>query len=238
MSRVPLEPAKRNQISQDALNAAKNTSVKVGSGSGVIVGRDSNGVFVVTNAHVVGSFNNNERVMLPDGTVVKGKVVKNNNRFNWEGKGDDLAIVYVPTQKKFGVAKLGPSELPRGEFVLQAGFSVFNSRNDNRMLLTPQGLNGISTQVVEDRDPRNQNPGNRLQGSYEIGLNGDLGSGSSGGGSFDRKGLLVGLNGRSSNGHSAYNQNNKIVSMSKDSTSFIIDTQTIGAFLKGVVPGY
>lgn len=217
---------------------ADRTVVKVGNGSGVIVGRSGNDYYILTNAHVVGAFNNQESVVLPDGRAVEGVVVKNNRWYDFDSKGDDLAIVRVRSSAVLSVAPVGGGELKPGDAVLQAGFPLRADRDAFLLSKRSTGLYAKTAFVSEDRDAGDRDPGRRLQGSHEIGLTGVLPVGSSGGGTFDVHGRLVGLNGRSSNGLPMPTQGGPPARPSAGTAGYIIDTQTLRDFMRGAVPGY
>jgi putative serine protease PepD len=222
-----------------AVETARDTVVKVGDGSGVIVGAivglkgEGNDYFILTNAHVVGPFNN-VQVVTPDGQRLEGVVLKNNTC--WLSIGADLAVVRVRSMAKFEVAPLATDEVPIGAPVLQAGFP---KRGDNAFLLSPRGTGLYATlaTVTRDLDPKNQDLSRLLIGSYEVGLSRGLAKGSSGGGTFNADGALVGINGRFSDG-SMHTQDGRSVPPRADTQYYVIDAQTIRGFLQGLVPGY
>jgi S1-C subfamily serine protease len=220
-----------------AVETARDTVVKVGNGSGVIVGRNGNDYYILTNAHVVGAFNDREQVVTPDGQRLEGVVVKNNQWFDFTGKGDDLAVVRVRSMAEYKVAPVATGEVRTGAPVLQAGFP---QRGDNAFLLSRRGTGLYATlaTVTHDLDPNDQNPSHRVIGSYEVGLSRGLAVGSSGGGTFNAGGALVGINGRFSAGLPMPTQDGRTARPAAATKAYVIDSQTIRGFLQGLVPGY
>ena len=221
-----------------ARETACDTVVKVGKGSGVIVGRKGNDDFILTNAHVVGPFNDREQVVTPDGKRLEGVVVKNNPGFDFTSKGDDLAVVRVRSSAHYKVARVATGEVPTGALVLQAGFP---QSSGNAFLLSPRGTGLYATlaTVTHDLDPKDGNPSRRVIGSYEVGLSRGLPVGSSGGGTFNAGGALVGINGRSSSSSIPMpTQDGRTARPAAATYNYVIDSQTIREFLRGLVPGY
>jgi S1-C subfamily serine protease len=226
-----------------AVETARDTVVKVGNGSGVIVGvivgpkGKGNDYFILTNAHIVGAFNDREQVVTPDGQRLEGVVVKNNRWFDFTSKGDDLAVVRVRSMAEYKVAPVATGEVPIGAPVLQAGFP---QRGDNAFLLSRRGTGLYATlaTVTHDLDPKDQNPSRRVIGSYEVGLSRGLAVGSSGGGTFNAEGALVGINGRFSSGLPMPTQDERTARPAAVTKAYVIDSQTIRGFLQGLVPGY
>lgn len=230
-------PSTATPPSAQALEAARSTSVQVGSGSGVIVGRESDDYYVLTNAHVVGFFNKNEELVMPDGATARGRVVESNNPI--AGAESDLAVVKVNAPgKNYTVAQWGADEPAAATPAVQTGFPHEDPAGSGTLSDHGRGLQYVGAVVTEDLQTAS-NAGRRLPGSYEVGLSGDLTSGSSGGGTFDEQGRLIGINGYGVQIRTPAAQEGGNVELSSpDTQAVIIDAQTSRDFIKGVVPGF
>ena len=217
-----------------ALDAARATSVQVGGGSGVIVSRDDDAYYVLTNAHVVGFFNREEELVMPDGAELVGEVVKRNNPI---GSASDLAVVKVEAPgKHYGVASWGDDEPALSSTAVQAGFPKNDPAGSNTLADHGRGLQYVTGTVSEDLQ-RADGTGQRLSGSYEIGLSADLTMGSSGGGTFDSEGRLIGINGRGVTGRQQVPaQDGSNLPLDPDTKALIIDVPAAREFIKDVVP--
>ena len=231
-----------------ALDAAEDSVVQVGtsksSGSGVLIGEDDKHYYIITNAHVVGPLRGSVDVLLPNGDKQKADVIKNNPRQAFNNKVDDLAIVRVEKKDNdFTVAELAKASPAIGDPVLQAGaLQLANVSPPYGAITIPSvGSNrfAVSGVITEDRDPSDKNDQERIAGSYELGVSDGLPVSSSGGGTFNPDGYLVGLNGLGATERSALLQNGKAAFReNQDTSNWLIDTQTIREFAEGVIPGF
>jgi S1-C subfamily serine protease len=231
-----LATARPATIDARALAAARETSVQVGGGSGVIVGGDDDAYYVLTNAHVVGFFNRKEKLVMPDGAELDGEVVKRNNPI---GRASDLAVVRVEAPARdYGVATWGADEPALSSNALQAGFPRNDPAASGTLHDHGRGLQYVSGTVTEDLQSA-EGRGQRLSGSYEVGFGADLTSGSSGGGTFDDMGRLIGINGQRVSGQQPMPaQDGSTRRLGAETQALIIDAQAAREFMKDVVPGY
>jgi S1-C subfamily serine protease len=217
-----------------AYNAASGTVAQVGDGSGVIIGRRGYDYYVLTNAHVVRTSLGGIRVVMPDGTLLTGKVVKTGS--GDLGRGQDLAIVVVTDAEgkgAYSTARIGRASPHIGSTVLQAGYP--SSSNPKASQLNGNGRGGqyLVPQISEFR-------GNSLEGGYNIGLAQNLGVGCSGGGLFDANGNLIGISGRAQIGRLSAKLNNGLIGgpQSERTVGWSISSDQIRSFSRGVVPGF
>jgi hypothetical protein len=217
-----------------AIRAASDTVLKVGSGSGVIVGRKGNDYYVLTNAHVLDPIWRTADVVLPDGKKVAAKTAKmGSGAF---GPGLDLAIVVVsasPSSKPFSVAKVGTVGSELGSAALQAGFPTAATAPGS--VLNSNGRQGryLVSSITEVK-------GNALEGGYALGIGKNLGVGCSGGGIFDAKGVLIGISGRAQKGMIPMRLNDGGISRpeSENTAGWSIPSHEIRKFCRGIIPGY
>jgi S1-C subfamily serine protease len=225
--------------SAQALDAARSTSVQVGSGSGVIVGRQGDDYYVLTNAHVVGFFNDKEKLVMPDGAELDGEVVQSNHAIPM-GDESDLAVVKVKAAgKDYSVANWGAEEPAPGTAATQAGFPKNDPTDSGTLHSHGRGLQYIGAEVTEDLQSAS-GAGQRVPGSYEVGLSGGLTVGSSGGGTFDNDGRLIGINGFGvvNQGPTPAQDGGSVELADGDTKALLIDVRTAREHMHGVVPGF
>jgi S1-C subfamily serine protease len=217
----------------EALFTARSTVVQVGEGSGVIVGRSGDTYYVLTNAHVVANnFDGSATVDMPDGTRTKGRIVKSGAGLF--GGGTDLAIIRVQFENgttSHKTATLTTAAPPLGETVIQAGYPSSEKIRGGQLNRIGRGLKFVSATVNENRQ-------NRFEGGYGIGINANLGIGSSGGAVLNRAGQLIGLSGREARGALTMAQEDGTLARADGATKALsISGQVIRRFCSGIVPG-
>jgi serine protease Do len=147
---------------------------QLGLGSGVIVRRDGQSVYVLTNNHVVGQAEEIS-VKLSDGRSYKGKLV---------GKDDkkDLALVVFQTSETVPIAELGDSDnLQVGDWVLAVG--------------SPLGFASTVTSGIVSAMGRESLPGSELAGFTDyVQTDAAINQGNSGGALVNIYGQVVGIN--------------------------------------------
>ncbi len=150
-----------------------------GVGSGVIVAETKNKVFILTNSHVVSGMEEIE-VAIDDYLYLKAKIAGTN-------KINDIGVVYIEKSKipkdyadSYAVAVTGNSDdLRMGEEVLAIGNSLGRGKT------VSSGLIGSLNRKLNMNDPKDI--------TY-IQTNASINPGSSGGGLFNYKGVLIGIN--------------------------------------------
>jgi S1-C subfamily serine protease len=172
-------PVLSNSIPQSVHQLAQAITVKVFSGStwgsGVIIRRQGQAYTVLTNDHVLFSGNGNSyRIQTADGQFHLANVLKVKG-----GVGKkDIGLLKFYSRKTYVVAELERAEPLAGDEVFAAGFPF----NTNGFVCT---MGNIS--LLLDK---------ALEGGYQIGYTNDIHKGMSGGPLLNKRGHLVGINGR------------------------------------------
>jgi S1-C subfamily serine protease len=148
-----------------------------GKGSGVIVGREGNIYYVLTNRHVVEK-NGDYQVQTVDGT----RYVVNSRQIQ-KLPGLDLAVVQFSSNQNYTVAKLGDSEkVSRRQKIYVVGYATPGVVVTTRTFIPAEGI--ILNRVAASKD------GYALVYSLDI-----IQPGMSGGPVLDERGQLIGING-------------------------------------------
>jgi Do/DeqQ family serine protease len=144
-----------------------------GAGSGIIVRRTGNRIFILTNNHVVGEVEE-IRVRLHDGREYDARLVGGDER-------KDLALVMIETNEAdIAVARLGDSEkVEVGDWVLAVGNPFFLE-------------NTVTSGIVSALGRRGRGPG--LNISDFIQTDAAINPGNSGGALMNIKGEVIGIN--------------------------------------------
>ncbi len=145
-----------------------------GLGSGVIVKRDGNKVYVITNHHVAGKASE-MTVLLHDGRKFEGKLVAKDER-------TDLALISFETNDKVPVAKLGDSEkVEVGDWAIAVG--------------NPFGFESSLTVGVISAMGRSAIPGSTIANFNQyIQTDAQINPGNSGGALLNLRGEVIGIN--------------------------------------------
>jgi serine protease Do len=145
-----------------------------GLGSGVIVKRDGNKVYVITNNHVVGNAGE-ITVQLNDGRTYAAKIAAKDERA-------DLALISFATSDQVSVAKLGDSDkLEVGDWAIAVG--------------NPFGYESSLTVGVVSALGRNAVRGSSISNYNEyIQTDAQINPGNSGGALLNLRGEVVGIN--------------------------------------------
>jgi len=145
-----------------------------GLGSGVIVGRDQNTVYVLTNNHVVGNASEIQ-VKLHDGREFAGKRIATDSRI-------DLALVTFTTKDQVPIAVLGDSSSLRvGDWVIAVG--------------NPYGFESSVTAGIVSALGRRAESGFGIADLTDyIQTDASINSGNSGGALLNLRGEVVGIN--------------------------------------------
>lgn len=145
-----------------------------GLGSGVIVRRDDDTVYVLTNNHVVGDAREIS-LKLYDGRDFEGEIVGKDSR-------TDLALVKFQTRDEVPIARLGDSDsLYVGDWVLAVG--------------NPLGFESTVTAGIVSALGRRPQPGSPIAGFTDyIQTDASINPGNSGGALADIHGNIVGIN--------------------------------------------
>lgn len=145
-----------------------------GLGSGVIVGRDRDTVYVLTNNHVAGEADEIE-IVLSDGRTFAGEIVGGDDLL-------DLAMVSFETEEDVPIARLGDSE------ALEIGDWVFAVGN-------PLGFQSTVTAGIVSAKERAVSPNSGLSGvTNYIQTDASINQGNSGGALVNLNGEIVGIN--------------------------------------------
>lgn len=145
-----------------------------GIGSGVLVRRDGNTVYVLTNNHVVGDANE-ITVTLADQREFAGEIVGKDSR-------TDLALVRFETNEELPLARLGNSDnLQVGDWVMAVG--------------NPFGFESTVTAGIISAVGRRAAPGSSISGFTDyIQTDASINPGNSGGALVNLRGEIVGIN--------------------------------------------
>ncbi|NBC28690.1 MAG: Do family serine endopeptidase [Spirochaetes bacterium] len=145
-----------------------------GLGSGVIVRRDGDTVYVVSNAHVVGEADEID-IVLTDGREFEGRLIAADER-------TDLALVAFDTSQDVPMATLGDSDdLSVGDWVLAVG--------------NPFGFESTVTVGIVSAVGREPEPGSPIAGFTDyIQTDAAINPGNSGGALVNLDGKVVGIN--------------------------------------------
>ena len=145
-----------------------------GIGSGVLVRRDGNTVYVLTNNHVVGDANE-ITVTLADQREFAGEIVGKDAR-------TDLALVRFETNEELPLARLGNSDsLQVGDWVMAVG--------------NPFGFESTVTAGIISAVGRRAAPGSSISGFTDyIQTDASINPGNSGGALVNLRGEIVGIN--------------------------------------------
>ena len=190
-----------------------------GLGSGVLVGKNNDTVYVLTNNHVVGEADEIE-VVLNDGRSYTGSLIGTDSMM-------DLALVSFETEENIPIATLGDSES------LQPGDWVFAVGN-------PLGFQSTVTAGIVSALERNAQAGSGMSGvtSY-IQTDAAINRGNSGGALVNLNGEVVGINTwiASQNGGSIGLGFAIPINMAKRAINDFITTGTVSYSWLGVLAG-
>ncbi len=155
-------------------NQEKREFKRPGLGSGVIVKKSGQNVYVLTNNHVAGNANE-IKVKLHDGREYDAKRIGNDPR-------TDLALVVFETKEDIPVATLGDSQaLEVGDIVLAVG--------------NPFGFESTVTMGIVSALGRETQEGSNISGFTDyIQTDASINPGNSGGALVNLKGEIVGIN--------------------------------------------
>lgn len=166
-------------------------------GSGIIVHQQDNKYLVLTNQHVLRAGEPPFKIQAANGTIYQAEVVTSPSSSN-----DDLALLSFVSSDRLRTAAIGNSAvLQEGEMVFAAGFPANLLNTDKELAVidevtknstssqTKSGFNFTEGRVavVLDRP---------LQQGYQIGYTNHVLKGMSGGPLLDRRGRVIGVNGR------------------------------------------
>lgn len=187
-----------NEIEQIASEITVKIQGKHFLGSGIIVHQQDNKYLVLTNQHVLRAGEPPFKIQTANGTIYQAEVVTSPSSSN-----DDLALLSFVSSDRLNTAAIGNSAvLQEGEMVFAAGFpanlldthdkslSVIDGVTKNSTSFpTKSGFNFTEGRVAVILDKP-------LQQGYQIGYTNHVLKGMSGGPLLDRRGRVVGVNGR------------------------------------------
>lgn len=198
-SESPIKKSELSQISQtqnfQVREIAKQVTVRVltepGAGSGVIISRKGKTYTVLTCQHVVAESKVDKyRIMSADGKIYPARLK------SLPQLGDlDLALLEFDSVDSYQVVKLGNSNiLSAGSVVYAAGFPNYNTIDKDNIEETFEwGTKAFkSTSGKVDLFLKKRS----LPEGYSLGYTNEIKLGMSGGPVLDKKGELVGINGR------------------------------------------
>jgi S1-C subfamily serine protease len=166
----------QNPSNQNLENIAKNITVRVigdaGKGSGAIIGKQGNKYLIITSYHVV-RLSKKIEVQTCDGNTYQAQLIGNANQKNL-----DLAVLQITTNNNYTVAKLANNLPSEGESILSTGFSTETSK-----------LNLIKGEIKTILN-------NPFKEGYQLGFNGEMEVGMSGGAILNQNGEIIAINGR------------------------------------------
>jgi S1-C subfamily serine protease len=182
---------------RDLLERAYSTSVRVGdpsvgtSGSGVIIGKDGDTYYVVTNAHVTDHLDpGNETIRTSDGRVWAA-------RLEYRSDKNDLSVMAFSTGDtgaSYNIAKLAERDPQEGEWSLIIGFPASPERFRGTGFIDREAGAGY---VVAQIGPSLGNLDVNGRAGYLTTIeSGRTVHGMSGGGMFNQDGEVSGIHGR------------------------------------------
>ncbi|MDY6802315.1 MAG: serine protease [Cyanobacteriota bacterium] len=179
------------KISETASQVTVRIYTRTVAGSGVIVGREEDSYTVVTNRHVVGDDcgENNCKILTAEGRFYPAKLLP------FAGLEKlDVAKVEFGSSSSYPVAKLGSyGRLEVGDVVYAVGFPNWRWRDEETVENTRDlGLKAFTLTAGRV----GMKPERSLEEGYQLGYTNDIMEGMSGGGIFNGRGELVGINGR------------------------------------------
>lgn len=186
-----LTPSQASSIPIEQL--AKQVTVRVigklGSGSGVIIDRRQTTYTILTNQHVIAE-EASCSILTSDGTLHPA-VVQKTVRLN----ALDLAMLEFESKQTYLVVEIGKAEtLHSGDPLYAAGFPNYYLPSDRSYLESTHKW-GKEAFLITQGIMKMYSPKPMLQG-YSLGYTNIVRDGMSGGPVLDRKGRLVGINGR------------------------------------------
>jgi len=143
-----------------------------GWGSGILIKKQGQVYTVLTNAHVL-RIGNSYQIQTADGKIYTAQAIKSTQFPN-----DDLALLSFRSAKNYTIAAIATSSLAIGDETFATGYP------DEQ-----QGL-VFTTGKVEYLLPQ------AFRGGYQVGYSNDIFKGMSGGPLLNRRGELVGINGK------------------------------------------
>jgi tetratricopeptide (TPR) repeat protein/S1-C subfamily serine protease len=173
-------PAKIDAVAQQITVRIDASDPKNGNGSGVIIGRQGNTYYVVTNDHVVEKPDTYE-IVAPDGEkyrVTSNKIIKSEEL--------DVAILPFQSQKTYQIATLASYSVSKPSWVFFGGFPASSGKKWN---LT----SGIRASVGQA--PFFTKNSLSLSNGYELVCTNLSFSGMSGGPLLDVQGRVIGIGG-------------------------------------------
>lgn len=186
---TPVDRTVNSEIAEIAQQVTVRVLTKTTMGSGAIVQRQDRTYTVLTCDHVAaGSQNGDYTILTADGATHAAR------RQLMHSTGIDLALLQFDSPKPYRVAILGNSRtLKRGDRVYASGFPNYQFFNKSRVEETRNwGSRAfrLTTGEVALLSERT------LPEGYSLGYTNEVEQGMSGGPVLDRKGELIGINGR------------------------------------------
>jgi len=168
--------AEISQIAKSVTVRLFNHSRSV-NGSGIIIMRNKNNYFILTNEHVVeSSFKNDILIQTPDNKIYNAYLIS----YPFE-KNDDLALLKIKANKEYSFSNLGNFKKTNiGDTIYSVGFTI-DPENSNIPLTLTKGVVSMITKP--------------LIGGYQIGYTNDVEPGMSGGPILNQHGEIIGING-------------------------------------------
>ncbi len=174
------------QLSVEQLNhQAQAITVRVMShdflGSGIILQKQGSVYTVLTNAHVLLAGNQPYRIQTPDGQIYTAKNVETRQIASLQG--NDLALLqFRSSVRVYTVPSLG-AKPEVGDEVFAAGFPSTGEGSKDKGFAFTTGKVSLVLQLA-------------LKGGYQVGYTNNIEKGMSGGPLLNRRGQVVGVNGK------------------------------------------
>ncbi|NCO78956.1 MAG: trypsin-like peptidase domain-containing protein [Cyanobacteria bacterium] len=154
-----------------------DNNIEIG-GSGVLIKKENNTYFVVTNNHVINDINTPYNISTYDEKIYKGEVIKDKNNLNQE----DLALLKFDSLEDYNIIKISQKPLMNNEVILASGFPFQKNLKQSQKLYYTMG----KIEIILSK---------ALIGGYQFGYTNLVHNGMSGGSILNEKGELIGLNG-------------------------------------------
>jgi len=194
VAKIPDSFLSANFPSKSIESLARLVSVRVladkGDGSGVIVKKQGDSYFILTNDHVINDKRNRELLVIThDGLGHSAQKILIPPNL----KSLDLAVLQFQSNKNYTVARISNTLVENGDIVYGVGFPSWHWQNDipfpTRNWQVQRAFKLASGQIKMILDKS-------LFRGYQIGYTSDIKSGMSGGAILNKSGELIGLNGR------------------------------------------
>ncbi|MBF2056061.1 MAG: trypsin-like peptidase domain-containing protein [Cyanobacterium sp. T60_A2020_053] len=149
-------------------------------GSGVLIGKENNNYYIITNNHVIAEENEQYKIKTHKNKIYSVEIIAQNNQ---NSIINDLALLKFNSNENYQTIKINNKiKIKENDLVLSAGFPF---EEGEKQAETVTQTVGKVTMILDKA----------MNGGYQFGYTNDVLNGMSGGAILNSQGELVGING-------------------------------------------